>query len=85
MRTAKIAPQRSKLVNANYAKVLEEAGMILSGTSMDGELPEMVEVQDHPWFVATQAHPEFESRPLPLAPSAIYRFGEGCARAGATD
>lgn len=51
-------------VNANYAKVLAEAGMVISGTSMDGELPEMVEVQDHPWFVATQAHPELKSRPF---------------------
>ncbi|MEB3702577.1 CTP synthase [Candidatus Bealeia paramacronuclearis] len=51
-------------VNANYGNVLEEAGMLISGTSMDGELPEMVELQDHPWFLATQAHPELKSRPF---------------------
>lgn len=50
-------------VNNDYRDKLEEAGMKISGTSPDGRLVEMVEITDHPWFVATQAHPEFKSRP----------------------
>ncbi len=42
---------------------LEDAGLVISGLSPDGRLTEMVELPDHPWFVATQAHPEFKSRP----------------------
>ncbi|HEX2206084.1 MAG TPA: 3-deoxy-8-phosphooctulonate synthase, partial [Longimicrobium sp.] len=41
----------------------EEAGMRISGTSPDGNLVEMIELPSHPWFVATQAHPELKSRP----------------------
>jgi CTP synthase len=50
-------------VNNAYRPVLEEHGMRISGTSPDGNLVEMVELPDHPWFVATQAHPELKSRP----------------------
>ena len=50
-------------VNNDYRDQLEEAGMKIVGTSPDGRLVEMVEIADHPWFVATQAHPEFKSRP----------------------
>ncbi|TKD70601.1 CTP synthase [Pseudalkalibacillus hwajinpoensis] len=46
-----------------YRAQMEEAGFIFSGTSPDGRLVEVVEVQDHPWFVASQFHPEFTSRP----------------------
>ena len=46
-----------------YRPRLEEAGLVVSGESPDGRLTEMVELEDHPWFVATQAHPEFKSRP----------------------
>ncbi len=49
-------------VNNAYRDQLEGAGLIMSGTSPDNELVEMVEIVDHPWFVATQAHPEFKSR-----------------------
>jgi CTP synthase len=49
-------------VNNAYRDQLENAGMIISGASPDNELVEMVEIADHPWFVATQAHPEFKSR-----------------------
>ena len=49
-------------VNNAYREQLENAGMVISGTSPDNELVEMVEIADHPWFVATQAHPEFKSR-----------------------
>jgi len=50
-------------VNNQYRATLEDAGMILSGQSPDGRLVEIVELRDHPWFVASQFHPEFKSRP----------------------
>lgn len=50
-------------VNNYYRDDLINAGMILSGVSPDGRIVEMIELKDHPWFVATQAHPEFKSRP----------------------
>src|SRR6476661_7233462 len=50
-------------VNNRYRGTLEAAGMILSGQSPDGRLVEIVELKDHPWFVASQFHPEFKSRP----------------------
>jgi len=50
-------------VNNNYVAKLEEAGLRISGRSVDGELVEVVEVPDHPWFVACQFHPEFTSTP----------------------
>ncbi|GAB3058096.1 CTP synthase [Salinicoccus sesuvii] len=49
--------------NNQYKKQLEEKGMVFSGTSPDGRLVEMVELSDHPYFVAVQFHPEFQSRP----------------------
>ncbi len=50
-------------VNNYYREDLEEAGMCLSGISPDGRIVEMIELPNHPWFIATQAHPEFKSRP----------------------
>ena len=50
-------------VNNRYRQVLESAGLTLSGQSPDGRLVEIVELADHPWFVASQFHPEFKSRP----------------------
>ncbi|MFT5707742.1 MAG: CTP synthase [Oceanospirillaceae bacterium] len=50
-------------VNNNYVAQLEAAGLIISGKSSDGELVEVIEVADHPWFVACQFHPEFTSCP----------------------
>jgi len=50
-------------VNNEYREFLEAKGMVLSGTSPDGNLVEMIELLDHPWFVACQFHPEFKSRP----------------------
>ncbi|MGB7859471.1 MAG: CTP synthase, partial [Acidimicrobiia bacterium] len=50
-------------VNNRYRKALEGAGMILSGVSPDNNLVEYIELVGHPYFVATQAHPEFRSRP----------------------
>ncbi len=50
-------------VSNQYRDALEGAGMLLSGQSPDGRLVEIVELRDHPWFVASQFHPEFRSRP----------------------
>jgi len=50
--------------NNAYRERFEEAGMRFSGLSPDGALVEMIELRDHPWFVATQAHPEFKSKPI---------------------
>ncbi|MGH2407084.1 MAG: CTP synthase, partial [Candidatus Limnocylindrales bacterium] len=50
-------------VNNGYRELLEGAGMVLSGQSPDGRLVEIVELRDHPWYVASQFHPEFKSRP----------------------
>jgi CTP synthase len=50
-------------VNNRYRQTLESAGLLLSGQSPDGRLVEIVELKDHPWFVASQFHPEFKSRP----------------------
>ena len=49
--------------NNNYLDDLQNAGMVISGVSEDNELVEMVEISDHPWFVACQFHPEFTSQP----------------------
>lgn len=51
-------------VNVNYREQLEEAGMIFSGMSPSGALPEIVELKDHPWFIGVQFHPELKSRPF---------------------
>ena len=50
-------------LNNDYRTQLEEAGLTISGTSPDRRLVEIVEITDHPWFVAVQFHPEFKSRP----------------------
>lgn len=50
-------------VNNDYRQELIEHGMTLSGVSPDGRIVEMIELDSHPWFVATQAHPEYKSRP----------------------
>jgi len=50
--------------NNAYMDRLEASGLVVSGTSPDGELVEMVELKDHPWFLGCQFHPEFKSRPM---------------------
>ena len=50
-------------VSNSYREALEAAGMMLAGQSPDGRLVEIIELRDHPWFVASQFHPEFKSRP----------------------
>jgi CTP synthase len=54
--------------NTRYSKQIEAAGMVLSGTSPDGNLIEIVEIPAHPWFLASQFHPEFKSKPLDAHP-----------------
>jgi CTP synthase len=49
--------------NNRYREALEQAGLTLSGVSADGSLVEVVEIADHPWFLACQFHPEFTSTP----------------------
>ncbi len=51
-------------VNARYKPSLEAGGLVFSGMSPDGELPEIVERPDHPWFVGVQFHPELKSKPF---------------------
>ena len=67
-------------VNNRYRQTLEAAGLALSGQSPDGRLVEIVELRDHPWFVATQAHPELKSRPN--RPHPLFREFVGAAAAG---
>ena len=49
--------------NNDYREEMEKGGMMLAGISPDKHIVEMVEIPDHPWFVACQFHPEFKSRP----------------------
>jgi CTP synthase len=51
-------------VNINYKERLEKVGLLFSGMSPDGQLPEIVEIPDHPWFVGVQFHPELKSKPF---------------------
>ena len=51
-------------VNINYKAKLEEKGVVFSGMSPDGQLPEIIERKDHPWFVGVQYHPELKSKPF---------------------
>ncbi|MGD1954587.1 MAG: CTP synthase [Sphingomonadales bacterium] len=51
-------------VNVAYRDALEEKGMLFSGLSPDGRLPEIVEYPDHPWFIGVQFHPELKSKPF---------------------
>ena len=55
-------------VNQKFTQAINDGGLIISGTSPDGTLVEYVEASDHPYFVATQAHPEFKSRPFKAHP-----------------
>lgn len=57
--------------NNQYRPEMEKAGFVFSGTSPDGRLVEIIEIKDHPWFVASQFHPEFISRPT--RPQALFR------------
>jgi CTP synthase len=64
-------------VNNHFRPRLVEAGLVVSGTYQEGRLVEIVELPDHPWFVASQFHPEFKSRPIRPAP--LFRDFVGAA------
>ncbi|GAJ38434.1 CTP synthase [Saccharococcus caldoxylosilyticus] len=57
--------------NNHYRQMMEQHGFVFSGTSPDGRLVEIIELKDHPWFVAAQFHPEFTSRPT--RPQPLFR------------
>ncbi len=63
--------------NSAYREQMEVAGLVVSGTSLDGTLVEMIEIPTHPWFIAVQFHPEFQSKPN--APHPLFTaFVEAC-------
>ena len=64
-------------VNNHYRERLVEAGLVVSGTFQEGRLVEVIELPEHPWFVASQFHPEFKSRPTRPAP--LFREFVGAA------
>ncbi len=64
-------------VNNLYRERMVEAGLVVSGTYLEGQLVEILELPDHPWFVASQFHPEFKSRPTRPAP--LFRGFVGAA------
>ncbi len=68
-------------VNPGLRPQIEESGLVCSGRSPDGRLVEIVEIPDHPWFVASQFHPEFKSRPT--RPEPLFREFVGAAVARA--
>jgi CTP synthase len=58
-------------VNIDYRERLEDCGLVFSGLSPDGVLPETIEYSDHPWFIGVQYHPELKSRPF--EPHPLFR------------
>jgi CTP synthase len=64
-------------VNNHFRPKLVEHGLVVSGTFQEGRLVEIIELADHPWFVASQFHPEFKSRPTRPAP--LFREFVGAA------
>ena len=69
-------------VNNMLRRRLEDEGLVMSGTSPDERLVEIVELPEHPFFVASQFHPEFNSRPT--RPEPLFREFVGAAKAGPT-
>jgi CTP synthase len=63
--------------NNEFREVLSAKGLRITGLSPDGRLVEIVEIQDHPWFLGCQFHPEFQSRPM--APHPLFREFIGAA------
>ena len=64
-------------VNNHFRPRFVDAGLVVSGTFQEGRLLEIVELPEHPWFVASQFHPEFKSRPTRPAP--LFRDFVGAA------
>ena len=75
MRSLRITLHRC--ANPSLRPQIEEAGLVVSGTSPDGRLVECIEIREHPWFCASQFHPEFKSRPTSPAP--LFRDFVGAA------
>lgn len=71
-------------VNNAYRGVLVEAGLNICGLSPDGRLTEMIELPDHPWFIASQGHPEFKSRPTKPHPLFVGFVDAACNKAHLT-
>ena len=71
-------------VNTRYRERLEQAGLVFTGMSPDGLLPETVEYPDHPWFIGVQYHPELKSRPFEPHPlfSELHRGRRGAEPVG---
>ena len=71
-------------VNTAYKDRLEQHGLRFSGLSPDGVLPEIVEYEDHPWFIGVQFHPELKSRPFEPHPlfASFIQAGDGAVAAG---
>ena len=71
-------------VNTAYKDRLEQHGLRFSGLSPDGVLPEIVEYEDHPWFIGVQFHPELKSRPVRAASAVrvLHRGSDGAVAAG---
>ena len=55
-------------MNIKYEKMFREKGLVISGKSPNGKLPEIIEILNHPWFLGVQFHPELTSRPLKAHP-----------------
>jgi CTP synthase len=75
-----VVPERHRHryeVNNHFRPRLVEAGLVVSGTFQEGRLVEIIELPEHPWFVASQFHPEFKSRPTRPAP--LFREFVGAA------
>jgi CTP synthase len=70
-------------LNNRYREEMEARGMVFSGLSPDGTLVEIIELRQHPWFVACQFHPEFQS--AALRPHPLFREFVRAAREGAGD
>ncbi|MDH5751974.1 MAG: CTP synthase [Deltaproteobacteria bacterium] len=68
-------------VNNNFLPQLKEAGLTIAATSPNGNLVEIIEIKDHPWFIACQFHPEFKSKPF--APHPLFKSFIGAAMANA--
>jgi CTP synthase len=66
-------------VNNDYRELLQQGGLRISGTSPDGALVEVIELPNHPWFVAIQSHPEFLSKPT--KPHPLFRDFVGASLA----
>ena len=71
-------------VNNAYRGVLVEAGLNICGLSPDGRLTEMIELPNHPWFIASQGHPEFKSRPTKPHPLFVGFVDAACNKAHLT-